>query len=158
MIHRRFQVDQRLVAQLVDHAEQGLAADRWLRFLPSAKARTPSASQYDASTGMPSRMCSAAAPVHDGIEPRLQLPRSLARRDDEGGAAEARHSGLERGQGAQRRIEEHQPEDLARERARLRLVLQRLRERQQIEDLLAAEIGEIEKALHAEIFASASLS
>ena len=41
---------------------------------------------------------------------------------------------------------------------RLRLVLERLRERQQIEDLLALEIGEIEEALHAEIFASASRS
>ena len=50
------------------------------------------------------------------------------------------------------------PENLAGERLRLRLVLQRLRQRQQIENLLAAEIGQIEKALHAEIFASASLS
>ena len=38
------------------------------------------------------------------------------------------------------------------------LVLQRLRERQQIEDLPALEIGEVEKAFHAEIFDSASRS
>ena len=73
-------------------------------------------------------------------------------------AAEPRHAGLKGGQGAQRRIEEHQPEDLAGERVRLRLVLQRLRERQQIEDLLALEIGEVEKALHAGIFDRASRS
>ncbi len=90
------------------------------------------------------------------LQPGLQLPRSLSRRDHEGGAAEPRHAGLEGGQGAQRRIEEHQSQDLAGERLRLRLVLQRLRQRQQIEDLLAAEIGEIEEALHAGIFASAS--
>ena len=50
------------------------------------------------------------------------------------------------------------PEDLARERLRLRLVLQRLRERQQIENLLAAEIGQIEEALHAEILRQARRS
>ena len=66
--------------------------------------------------------------------------------------------GLEGGQGAQRRIEEHQPEDLAGERPRLRLLLQRLGKRQQIEDLLAREIGEVQEAPHAGIFDSASRS
>ena len=70
----------------------------------------------------------------------------------------ARHAGLERGESAQRGIEKHQAEDFARERARLGLVLQRLRQRQQIQNLVAAEISEAQKTLHAEIFARASLN
>src|ERR1700736_1035216 len=150
----------------------------FFRFLPSAKARTPSASQYEASTGMPSRMCSAATPFmmawsrvsscqvpcpgvmtnelppsrampawkdarvrKDGlkkINPRI-LPASAcgcgltcsdcASARSERVAAQPRHAGLERCQGAQGRIEENQSEDLARERVRLRLDLQRLRQR-----------------------------
>jgi len=44
------------------------------------------------------------------------------------------------------------------ERVRLWFVLQRLRQRQQIEDLFTAEIGEVQEAFHAGIFDSASRS
>jgi hypothetical protein len=100
------------------------------RFLPSAKARTPRASQYEASAGMPFANVLRGGAVHDGVQPCLELPGALARGDDERAAAEARHAGLERGQRAQRGIEKHQAQYLAGQRLRLRFVLQRLRERE----------------------------
>jgi hypothetical protein len=96
--------------------------------------------------------------VHHGVEPGFHLPRALARRDHERGAAEARHSRLERGQRAQRRIKEHHSQDLAGECPRLGFVLQRLRQRQQVEHLLTAEIGKAQETPHAGIFDKASLS
>ena len=55
--------------------------------------------------------------VHDGAEPRLELPGALARGDDERRAAEPRHADLEGRERAQRGIEEHQAQDPADERA-----------------------------------------
>jgi hypothetical protein len=94
--------------------------------------------------------------VHDGVQPRFELPGALPRGDDEGLAAEPGHARLERGKGTQRGIEEYQAQNFAGQRLRLRPVLQRLREREQVEHLFAAEIGEVEKAVHAGIFARAS--
>ena len=97
--------------------------------------------------------------VHDGMEAGLELPGSLAGRDHERGAAEPRHRRLEGRQGAQRRIEEHQPEDLARERLALRRrPCSRSRERQQIEDFRALEIGEVEEAVHARASSAAMVA
>src|SRR5271166_2200253 len=90
------------------------------------------------------------------MQPRFQLPSALPRRDHETAAAEARHAGLKRGERAQARIEEHESQDFAGERARLGTLLEALGECQEIEYLLAREISEIEKALHVWICASAS--
>ena len=70
-------------------------------------------------------MCSAALPVHDDAVPRLELPGAAARGDHERAAAQPRHARLERGQRAQRRIHEQQPEDLARAARAARGALQR---------------------------------
>src|SRR5665213_404044 len=57
--------DSRLISGLsmsADMALNLLSLRSAARSLPSANERMPSASQYEASTGRPSRMCSAAAP------------------------------------------------------------------------------------------------
>ena len=157
MIHGRFQIDERFVAQLVDHAEQALVEILFEILALGERAHAERIAvrrqHRDALANVLGRR-----PVHDGVQPGLELPGSLSGRDDEGVAAQPRHARLERGQGAQRGVEENQPQDLARERPRLRPVLQGLRERQQIEDLVAAEVGQIEEALHAGIFDKASQS
>ena len=86
------------------------------------------------------------AAVHDGAGARFDLPRALARASRRTPAAEPHHAGLERRERAQRRIQEQQTEDLARERVRFRLLLQALREREQVDDLVAREIGQVEEA------------
>ena len=105
---------------------------------------------------MPSRICSAAAPSMTALVRRLELPSSLTGRDHEGGAAEPAHGRLERGQGAERGIQEYEAEHLAREHRARRVLVEGLREREEIEDLGAIEIGEVQEALHAEIFDRAS--
>ena len=73
----------------------------------------PAASEYEASTGMPSRMCSALVAIHHGAEAGLELPGALAGRDHERVAAQPRHAGLERGQRAQAGVHEQQAQHLA---------------------------------------------
>ncbi len=65
-----------------------------------------------------------SAAVHDGTGARFELPRTLTRCDDERRAAESHHPHLERRQRTQRRIEEHQSQNLASERLRLRVLLE----------------------------------
>ena len=77
--------------------------------------------------------------VHHGAETSFELPRALARRDHERRATQLRHASLERRQRAQRRVEEHEPENLARERLRLRLRFQPAREIEQVRALRRAE-------------------
>ena len=91
--------------------------------------------------------------VHHRAEARLELPGALAGRDHERAAAEAHHPDLERRQRPQRGIEEHQAEDLARERGRLGVFLEPARERDEIDDLLAAEVGQVQESFHVEQFA-----
>jgi hypothetical protein len=86
--------------------------------------------------------------VHDRTRARFHLPRALAGRDHDGGAAEAHHRALERREGTQRRVQEQQPEHLACERLRLRMLLQPCREAEQVAHLFAREVGQIEKTLH----------
>ena len=90
------------------------------------------------------------AAVHDHARAGLQLPTALTGVDDQGAPTKACHGDLEGGQRAQRWIEEHQPHDLAGERARLGLTLQVPRELDEREHLLAGEVGEVEEALHAD--------
>ena len=105
---------------------------------------------------MPSRIVLGRRAVHDGIGPRLELPSSLTGCDHEGSAAEPPHGRLERGQGAKRRIQEYEAEHLA-PRAPVRpVLLEGLREGEEIDDLSAIEVGEVQEALHAEIFDRAS--
>src|SRR5690606_17391663 len=89
--------------------------------------------------------------VHDGAESCFELPGALSGRDHERAAAEARHPGLERGERAQRRIEEHEPEDAARERLRFGMRLEAAREREPRDDLVTAEVCKVEEALHARV-------
>src|SRR5437660_3976090 len=96
--------------------------------------------------------------IHHDRRPRLELPGALARGDHERAAAEPGHSGLERGEGAQRGVEEDEPENLARERMRLRILLQPPAELEQRQHLVALEIREIDKTLHGGRSANASLS
>ena len=83
VIHRRFQIDQRLIAQLIDHPEQRLAeiVCEILAFGESAHPqRVAIRCQYRYALANMFGGCA----VHDGIESSLQLPCSLARRDHEG--------------------------------------------------------------------------
>ncbi len=84
--------------------------------------------------------------VHDRAVAHLDVPGAGTRRDHEGGAAEALHRRLHRGQRAQRGIQEQQPEHLAGERLRLRVRLQPRGQCQQLDDLLAAEVRKIQEA------------
>ena len=86
--------------------------------------------------------------VHHDTDARLELPGALARRDHDRGAAEPVHASLEGSERAQRRVEEDEAENTSFERARLRSLLQSAREREQIEYLLAVEIGQIDEAQH----------
>src|SRR4029077_19978146 len=54
-------------------------------------------------------------------------------------------------------MEEHETQHLGGERTRLGIFVQCLRQPQQVENLLAAEAGQIDESLHAAICASASL-
>src|SRR5205823_5483928 len=96
--------------------------------------------------------------IHHHPRAGLELPAALPRADDEGVAAEARHGGLEGCQRAQRRIEEQQPQDPPGQRARLGLLFQAPRELQERQHLVALEVREIEKTLHAGSSRSASRS
>jgi hypothetical protein len=91
-------------------------------------------------------LCGSA--VHDRAVTHLDVPCAGTGRDDECAAAEPHHAGLERGQRAQRRVQEQQAEDPARERPGLRAILEPLREREQVDDVFARKVGEIEKAAH----------
>ena len=53
--------------------------------------------------------------------------------------------------GMQRRVEEQQAEDLAGQCRRLRMVLQPLREREQVHDFVTRELGQVEEAVHEEV-------
>jgi hypothetical protein len=157
MIHGGFHIDERLVAQLVDHAEQRFARSL-SRFLPSANARTPSASQYEASAGMPSRMCSAAAPFMMAFEPGLQLPGALARGDDERAARRAAPCRLETMPECAARDSRTPCRAPCRRAPAVRACPAATAPATASPDLFAAEVGQVEEALHAGIFASASLS
>src|SRR6266850_7681645 len=88
----------------------------------------------------------------------MEVPGALARGNHERAATEPSHCGLERGEGAQGRIEEHEPENLAGQRLRLRILLQPPGELEQRQYLVALEIREIQKALHRGRSANASRS
>ena len=118
------------------------------RSLPSANERMPSASQYDAEHRDRFAHVFCRPSVHDRAVPGLDLPRALARRHDERRAAETLHASLERGERAQRRVQEQQAQDLAGERGRLGPVLQALGEREQVHDFVAGKFGQVEEALH----------
>src|SRR6185437_13413983 len=75
--------------------------------------------------------------------------RALSRSDDERAAAEPRHARLEGGERAQRRIEEEESQDLARERVRLRMRLEAARQLEERQHLLALEVRQVEETLHA---------
>src|SRR6202012_5298272 len=87
-------------------------------------------------------------PVHHGVEPSLELPRALTGRDHERGAAEVGHGRLKGRERAQRRIHEQESQHLAGERLALGLALQGIRKREQIENLLAFEVGKIQETFH----------
>src|SRR5436305_4709785 len=87
--------------------------------------------------------------VHHHAVAGLQNPRPLPRGDDERASPQPRHPGLERGEGAQRRIEEEESEDLPAERLRLRRAFQVRGQGEEILDLLRPERGQIEEILHA---------
>ena len=157
VIDGRLEIDQRLVAQVVEHAEQVLVQVVGEVLALGERAHTERVA-IGRECGNAFANVLGGGAVHDRVAPGLELPGSLSGRDHEGAAAEARHPGLERSQGAQGRIEKDETEDLAGERLRLRMILQRLREREQVEDLLAREIRQIEEAFHAGILASASQS
>ena len=129
------------------------------RSLPSANARMPSASQYEANTGMPSRTCSAAAPFMTAPARVSSCQVPWPARDHERVAAEPHHRRLKRRQRPQRRIEEQQSENLACERLRLGPLAQALREREQIDDSARAQkSARSRRSIHAdhEIRSSAS--
>src|ERR1700683_3476146 len=91
------------------------------------------------------------APVHDCTGAAFETPGPLTRRNHERIPPKARHGSLERGQRAQRRIEEEEPEDFPGQRLWLRMRLQPAREREQSEHLIALKICKIDKALHGEL-------
>ncbi len=95
------------------------------------------ASQYEASTGTASRTCSAAAPFMIAPE-RVSIchvpwPGVMTTAVP----PETHHRALERSERTQRRIQEQQAEHLARQRLRLRYLLQARGEAQQVLHLLA---------------------
>ena len=124
---RRLEVDERHRAEVGDRAHHRVGRGRRRGSCPDAKLRTPSTSQYWASTGIASRMCSAAAPSITRARPRLELPRALPGRDDERRPAELRHPGLHRAQRAERRIQEQEPEHAAAQHVAARGLLERSR-------------------------------
>ena len=88
---------------------------------------------------MPSRTCSAAAPFMTAPMRVSSCQVPWPGVDHERGAAEPRHARLERGERAQRRIEEQQAENLSGERLRLRLLRQPVaRASSSVEDLARA--------------------
>ena len=156
MVHRGFHVDERPVAQLVDDPEQGLVEIR-LEILAVRESAHAERIAIGREHGDALADVLGGRAVHDGVAAGLELPGALAGRDHEGRAPELRHCRLKGRQSTQRRIEEHQPQDLVRERPALRRILQPLGERQEIEDLRALEIGEVEKAVHAALSHAAPL-
>ena len=118
------------------------------RSLPSANERMPSASQYEASTGIASRTCSAAPPFMTapsrvstchvpwpGVTTNAVPPSRCMPAWNE---ASVRSDGFRNSS----------PRILPGERGRLGSALQALREREQVHDFVAREIGQVEEALH----------
>jgi hypothetical protein len=83
MIHGGLQIDQRLVAQPVDHAEQSLVeiAAQILAFGEGAHAQGIA---VRGQHGYAFADVLRGGAVHDGVQPCLELPGALARGDDEG--------------------------------------------------------------------------
>ena len=117
MVDRRFHVDRAACRRGSAIAWNCVSARSAARSLPSANERMPSASQYEASTGIAFAHVLGRGAVHHRADARLELPGALARRDRRTSCRRAAPCRLERRQRAQRRVHEQQPEDLSRERA-----------------------------------------
>ena len=157
MVDRRLEVDERLVDDARHRLEAGLG-----HIVREVLALGEGADAERVGVGREHRQTLAdvlgAGAVHHRAGPRLELPCPLTWRDHERGAAEPLLADLERGERAQRGVEEHEAEDLAGERARLGVRLEAAREREQVEHLLPAEVGEVEEVLHRDSRAARSRS
>jgi hypothetical protein len=147
MVDGRFHVHERLVAQIRHHAETRF---RKIRGEVASFGKHANADGIAVGSEHRHRLAHVlgSGAVHDCAGARFHLPRPLAGRDDDGRAAEPHHRALERGERAQRRVQEEQPEHLACERLRLRVLLQTPGQSEQVFDLLTRKVGKIEKAFH----------
>ena len=82
MVHGRFHVDQRFVAQLIDHAEQRFL-EVGLEILSFGEGPHAEGVAIRGQRGYSLADVFGGAAVHDGAHLRLQLPGALARHDDE---------------------------------------------------------------------------
>ena len=157
MAHRRLEVDERFV----DHGGHRLETrfgDILGEVLAFGEGTDAERIGVGGEHGQALADVLGAAAVHHRAEPGLELPGPLPRGDHERAAAEPLHADLEGGERAQRGVEEHEPQDLSRERARLGMSLEAASEREEIEHLVSAEIGEVEEVLHRSSSAARSRS
>ena len=147
MVHRRLEVDERFV----DHGGHRLETrlgDIFGEVLAFGEGADAERIGVGGKHGQALADVLGAAAVHHRAEPCFELPGPLSRGDHERTAAEPLHADLEGGERAQRGIEEHETQDLARQCTRFRMRLEAACEREEVQHLVSAEVGQVEEVLH----------
>ena len=148
MIDRRFQIDERTIDECC-HGVKASIRQIGAEILALSKSTDAQHVAVRSQHWQAFANVFGSSAVHHLAIASLQLPGALTWSNHEGRAAESRHAGLERRQGAQRRIHKQQSEHLSTQGLWFGCAFKTRGESNQVLHLFAPQFGQIDEALHA---------